>query len=64
MSSKTSARTLLIVTPFFFYNISRRAAYLRLCLKGILEFQKIVNSFMEKFDEISGLVEKEKMKVS
>jgi hypothetical protein len=29
---------------------------------GILEFQKIVNSFMEKFDEISGYVEKEKMK--
>lgn len=29
----------------------------------ILEFQKIVNSFTEKFDEISAIVEKEKIKV-
>jgi predicted nucleotide-binding protein (sugar kinase/HSP70/actin superfamily) len=32
-------------------------------LKEILEFQKIVKSFTEKFDEVSKLVEKEKMKV-
>ena len=30
--------------------------------KGILEFQKIVKAFTEKFDEVSKLVEKEKMK--
>ena len=28
-----------------------------------MEFQKIVKSFTEKFDEVSKLVEKEKMKV-
>ncbi len=37
--------------------------YLKSSLKiGILEFQKIVKAFTEKFDEVSKLVEKEKMK--
>jgi len=41
---------------FFFF-------YLKYSLKiGILEFQKIVKAFTEKFDEVSKLVEKEKMK--
>ncbi len=60
-----NAKTLLIVNMCFgdFVLLVRDLIRLNYNLKEILEFQKIVKSFTEKFDEVSKLVEKEKMKV-
>lgn len=52
----------IIINFLFFFQLKR--LYIFKFQIEIHEFQKIVKSFTEKFDEISGIVEKEKIKVS
>jgi hypothetical protein len=64
MNWRTSAKTLLIVNFLTDFALAKNFNNCFWFLLEILEFQKIVKIFTEKFDEISKNVEKEKMKVS